>query len=57
MGLVTVAEGVEDLAIWDWLRSVGIEQIQGFAIARPMPADAVLEWIGAYSPPAISPSA
>ena len=57
LGLVTVAEGVEDLAIWDWLRSVGIEQIQGFAIARPMPADAVLEWIGAYSPPAISPSA
>lgn len=57
MGLVTVAEGMEDLAMWEWLRSVGIEQVQGFAIARPMPADAVLEWIGAYQPPAIAPSA
>jgi EAL domain-containing protein (putative c-di-GMP-specific phosphodiesterase class I) len=57
MGLVTVAEGMEDLAIWEWLRSVGIEQVQGFAIARPMPAEAVLEWIGAYQPPAIAPSA
>src|SRR4051794_2866950 len=57
MGLATVAEGVEDLVIWEWLRSVGIDQIQGYAIARPMPADAVLDWIGAYTPPAIAPSA
>jgi EAL domain-containing protein (putative c-di-GMP-specific phosphodiesterase class I) len=52
MGLATVAEGVEDLAIWEWLRSVGIEQVQGYAIARPMPADVVLDWITAYAPPA-----
>ena len=50
MGLTTVAEGVEDLSIWDWLRSVGIEQIQGFGIARAMPAGEVLDWIGAYTP-------
>jgi len=54
MGLITVAEGVEDLSSWDWLRSAGIEQIQGFGIARPMPADAVVEWIAAYRPPSFA---
>jgi EAL domain-containing protein (putative c-di-GMP-specific phosphodiesterase class I) len=49
-----VAEGVEDLEIWGWLRSVGIEQVQGFGIARPMPADHVLDWISAYRPPKIA---
>jgi len=50
LGLTTVAEGVEDLETWAWLRSVGVEQIQGFGIARPMPADQVVDWIGAYTP-------
>ena len=53
LGLTTVAEGVEDLETWAWLHSVGIEQIQGYGIARPMPADRVVDWIGAYSPPEI----
>jgi EAL domain-containing protein (putative c-di-GMP-specific phosphodiesterase class I) len=51
LGLTTVAEGVEDLSVWDWLRSIGIEQVQGFGIAPPMPADQVLDWIAAYGPP------
>jgi len=53
LGLTTVAEGVEDLDTWAWLRSVGVEQIQGFGIARPMPAELVVDWIGAYKPPRI----
>jgi EAL domain-containing protein (putative c-di-GMP-specific phosphodiesterase class I) len=53
LGLTTVAEGVENLETWAWLRSVGVEQIQGFGIARPMPADRVVDWIGAYTPPQI----
>jgi EAL domain-containing protein (putative c-di-GMP-specific phosphodiesterase class I) len=52
-GLTTVAEGVEDLETWAWLRSVGVEQIQGFGIARPMPADQVVDWISRYAPPRI----
>jgi EAL domain-containing protein (putative c-di-GMP-specific phosphodiesterase class I) len=48
--MTTVAEGVEDLETWAWLHSIGVEQIQGFGIARPMLADCVVEWIGAYSP-------
>ena len=51
LGLTTVAEGVEDLETWAWLRSVGVEQIQGFGIAPPMPADHVVDWIGTYTPP------
>jgi EAL domain-containing protein (putative c-di-GMP-specific phosphodiesterase class I)/ActR/RegA family two-component response regulator len=52
LGLTTVAEGIEDLAIWDWLRTAGIAQVQGFGIAPPMPAEQVLDWIAAYAPPA-----
>jgi EAL domain-containing protein (putative c-di-GMP-specific phosphodiesterase class I)/AmiR/NasT family two-component response regulator len=50
LGMVTVAEGVEDLETWAWLHSIGVEQIQGFGIARPMPAGSVIDWINAYSP-------
>ena len=53
LGLTTVAEGVEDLDTWAWLRSVGVEQIQGFGIARPMAAELVVDWIGDYRPPRI----
>ena len=53
LGLTTVAEGVEDLDTWAWLRSVGVEQIQGFGIARPMPAELVVDWIADYKPPRI----
>jgi EAL domain-containing protein (putative c-di-GMP-specific phosphodiesterase class I) len=47
LGLTTVAEGIEDLASCAWLRSIGVKQIQGFAIARPMPADEVCGWLEA----------
>lgn len=50
-GMTTVVEGVEDLSVWPWLRSVGVEQVQGYGIASPMPAEAVVEWIGGYAPP------
>jgi EAL domain-containing protein (putative c-di-GMP-specific phosphodiesterase class I) len=45
LGLTTVAEGIEELAVCAWLRSVGVEQVQGYAIARPMPADEVSTWL------------
>ncbi len=43
--LETVAEGVEDARAFDRLVSLGCDYAQGFAIARPMPADSVLTWL------------
>ncbi len=43
-GLTIVAEGVEDLQIWDRMRALGVDQAQGFLVARPLPAAAVPLW-------------
>jgi len=40
----TVAEGVEDRADWDFVRSTECETAQGYFIGRPMPADALRGW-------------
>ena len=50
LGLETVAEGVEDEEVCDRLTSLGCDYVQGFAIARPMPADAMLRWLRSYVP-------
>ena len=44
LGLTAVAEGVEDRETWEWLRSQGCPQAQGFYICAPMPADDFLKW-------------
>jgi diguanylate cyclase (GGDEF)-like protein/PAS domain S-box-containing protein len=44
LGFETVAEGVETRAQWDALAGLACERVQGFHIARPMPADAVADW-------------
>jgi diguanylate cyclase (GGDEF)-like protein len=38
MGLRVVAEGVESLEVLDRLREMGCDEVQGYYIARPMPA-------------------
>jgi len=43
--LETVAEGVEDRRVCDRLIGLGCDYAQGFALARPMPADAMLQWL------------
>lgn len=40
-----VAEGVEDRADWDFVRRSGCDIAQGYFIAKPMPADALHDWI------------
>ncbi len=40
----SVAEGVETAAQVAWARQLGYHALQGFRIARPMPASAVPEW-------------
>ena len=37
MGLTTVAEGVEELRQLDFLDALGIQEIQGYYIGKPMP--------------------
>lgn len=41
LGLQTVAEGVETWSQYQFLREAGCALVQGYLLARPMPADAV----------------
>jgi len=47
LGLVVVAEGVEDLATWEELERLGCENMQGFYLAAPMPLPDFEEWLAA----------
>ena len=51
MGLLTVAEGVEDPDTLNLLASLGCSYAQGYGIARPMPAEELPAWIQAWKPP------
>jgi EAL domain-containing protein (putative c-di-GMP-specific phosphodiesterase class I) len=45
MGLVVVAEGVEDEAALDKLRSFGCDAVQGYFLGRPMAATEIPAWM------------
>ena len=45
LGLIVVAEGVEDDAALERLAALGCEHAQGYGIARPMPAENFLPWL------------
>jgi EAL domain-containing protein (putative c-di-GMP-specific phosphodiesterase class I) len=45
LGLCIVAEGVEDEATMVALTALGVDIVQGFRLARPMPEDALQRWI------------
>jgi EAL domain-containing protein (putative c-di-GMP-specific phosphodiesterase class I)/FixJ family two-component response regulator len=45
LGMKSVAEGVEDQADWDFIRSSSCDLAQGYYIAKPMPADEIHDWI------------
>lgn len=45
LGLRMVAEGVEDQATWDELVHYGCDEIQGYHLARPMPATQLSHWL------------
>jgi EAL domain-containing protein (putative c-di-GMP-specific phosphodiesterase class I) len=45
LGLRVVAEGVEDAETMQYLREAQCDLAQGYFIARPMPGEAVWEWL------------
>ncbi len=48
MQLVVVAEGVETDQQYAIVRRLGCDLVQGYFIARPMPADQLLAWVDGY---------
>jgi len=50
LDIAAVAEGVETQEDWDLLRQLGCDAAQGYFIARPMEAEAYLEWARAWKP-------
>jgi EAL domain-containing protein (putative c-di-GMP-specific phosphodiesterase class I) len=44
LGMIVVAEGVEDDHDWDLARRTGCDQAQGYFIARPMAGDELMSW-------------
>jgi EAL domain-containing protein (putative c-di-GMP-specific phosphodiesterase class I) len=45
LNLGVVAEGVENGPTWDRLRAMQCDTLQGFFLARPMPADKLADWL------------
>ncbi|NJD06885.1 MAG: EAL domain-containing protein, partial [Methylococcaceae bacterium] len=43
--LTTIAEGVETSAQYQRLRELGCDELQGYLISRPMPAEVCEEWL------------
>jgi len=44
LGISVVAEGVENLQVWNMLRELNCDQAQGFHMGRPMPIDEFPSW-------------
>ncbi|GAB3675242.1 EAL domain-containing protein [Salinisphaera aquimarina] len=51
MGLMTVAEHVESLALLDALEAIGVDYAQGYHVARPVPFEQLVDYLD--SQPAI----
>jgi diguanylate cyclase (GGDEF)-like protein len=45
LGLTVVAEGVEDVETWEMLVTMGCDRVQGYYVARPLPAATFEEWL------------
>ena len=44
LGLVAVAEGVEEKSVWEMLAAQGCDFAQGYYFSRPLPADEFVRW-------------
>ncbi len=50
LGLEVIAEGVEDLAQANYLRSLQCDVMQGYLVSRPMPAEDMTRFLVAFRP-------
>lgn len=57
LGLHVVAEGVETMDELEAVRAAGCTEVQGFLVARPMPAEQALAWLRALPDQRFVPSA
>jgi len=48
LDLEVVCEGVEDHATWGVMQTLGCDRVQGYHIARPMPAESFPDFVAAY---------
>ena len=46
--LAVIAEGIEDQFMWDRMAEIGVDQAQGFLIARALPAAALPVWLDVW---------
>jgi EAL domain-containing protein (putative c-di-GMP-specific phosphodiesterase class I)/FixJ family two-component response regulator len=49
MGIRTVAEGIEDIDDWRYVRQAGVDVAQGYFIAKPMAAAQIPAWAVAWN--------
>jgi len=47
LGIAVVAEGVENVQVWNMLRELRCDLAQGYYMGRPMPVDEFLQWSAA----------
>src|SRR4051794_11343658 len=45
LGFTVTAEGVENEAVWDALRTLGCDTAQGYFLSRPVPAEELTTWL------------
>jgi EAL domain-containing protein (putative c-di-GMP-specific phosphodiesterase class I)/CheY-like chemotaxis protein len=48
LGMQVVAEGVENQADWDISAAMGCDELQGYMVAKPMPASELIDWKTAW---------
>lgn len=47
LGMLVIAEGIEDSSTLQFLQQLGCDKVQGYFIGRPMTADAIPDWLRA----------
>jgi diguanylate cyclase (GGDEF)-like protein len=54
LGLEIIAEGVEEQGQAHFLHSLHCDVMQGYLVSRPLPADAMTEFLRSFSPPTLA---
>ncbi len=48
LGLLVIAEGVENMTTWDTLKALGCDSAQGYCLAHPLPQDELSAWMAGH---------